>query len=126
MAVSGPPYCLASLAAPPRHRLVGFLYERVVDEPDVADARGDGDQDVPVERVDGSEGVRVDDGEVLRLDAGLAHRLLAGGAHRRRAVVPRRRGGVEAALEREGPRAVVAAQADVAARERQAVVLPDR
>src|SRR3954470_8109948 len=81
MAVSGPP--------------IG-LYERVVDEPDVADARGDGDQDVPVEGVDGSEGVGVDDGEVLRLDAGLAHRLLAGGAHRRRAVVTRRRGGVEA------------------------------
>src|SRR3954470_16092454 len=91
--------------------------DHVVDESDVADARGDGDEDGSAERLDGDEGVGVDEGEVLGFDAGLAHGGEGGGADiagRDGAVGRGGRGGVEAALEGQRARALAGGEPDVA------------
>src|SRR3954453_6310913 len=101
--------------------------DHVVDESGLADARGDGDQHVPVERLDRDEGVGGHDREVLGLDPELAHGLLARGSRRgETAAVGRcRGGGVEPALEGERAAALVRREADVAAGQREAVGLAD-
>src|SRR5207244_13464146 len=94
----------------------------VVDEPGLADAGGDGDEDLAVERLRRRKGLGVDEREVLGLDAELTHGRDAGRPRGGEvaAVAGGVRGGVEAALEGERAAALVASQADVAARQREA------